>query len=199
MAFCTSYKDILNRNIRHIYSGLPTEIRFRQLGFNQTIDAAKRIHEQQLRSPERFDIKFLHYIPEEGVFLPKAPAFRSFSARDVDKIVSRLSKGTSSRPGTAESVASACPREENRSLKETCAHCQLAAMPDVVSRKRLDDITNRLLKPTVSSAVKTKMRVRHVWELPEVVDPCGKLTRPISQKSVLARRKYCIHRKQYCE
>lgn len=199
MAFCTSYKDILNRNIRHIYSGLPTEIRFRQLGFNQAIDAPKRIHEQQLRPPERFDIKFLHYHPDEGVYLPKAPAFRSFSARYVDRVVTRLSRGTSSRPGTAESVASACPREENRSLKETCAHCQLAAMPDTVSRKRLNDITNRLLKPTVSSAVKTKMRIRQEWELPEVVDPCGKLTRPVSQGSVLVRRKYCFHRKQCCE
>jgi len=182
MAFCTTYKTILDSNIRNIYSGLPSEIRFRIPSFSPTIDHAKRMHELQLQPPDAFDLRYLVSVPGHNVKIPRAPAFRVFSEAEVNEIVKRVSRPTCS----AKSRREVCKREVERSKKDMCAYCELSRLPDDISKRRVDDITRRLLTtPTISSTIRNNMRDKRRYSLSAVHGPCTKvLVRPYTRSGI---------------
>ncbi|KAL3866088.1 hypothetical protein ACJMK2_043426 [Sinanodonta woodiana] len=89
--FSLSHGQVLNNNIRHIYSGYPTEVRFRVCRYTTPIDPIDR-HQQQRK--QHVYAKYLRrtyeYVPQYGVSLPKAPAFKHVPNTTVHEVTTRL-------------------------------------------------------------------------------------------------------------
>lgn len=99
MAFNVSYYDLLHKNIRHIYSSLPSNIRFRsdpQPGVtlhahDGCLSLPKRVqeHQHQRSASERLRKRFWAYSPKYGCIIARAPAFRCVSSDQASAIVNR--------------------------------------------------------------------------------------------------------------
>nr|KAG5710569.1 hypothetical protein BaRGS_013215 [Batillaria attramentaria] len=97
MAFSVSYYDLLHKNIRHIYSNLPSNIRFRSDPVPGTtlpphdgcLSLHNRIYQEQKRPPDRLLRRLWAYNPEYRTTLPRAPAFRCVSTSEAKAIVDR--------------------------------------------------------------------------------------------------------------
>lgn len=90
--FSTAYYDILSRDLRNVYGGVPpSEIKFRTLGYHRGIDVLDRIRGQHTRSKIRlFPRKYMEYLESYDICIPRAPAFRNLPKSDIDHIVKRL-------------------------------------------------------------------------------------------------------------
>ncbi|KAK3088657.1 hypothetical protein FSP39_022008 [Pinctada imbricata] len=171
MAFNTTYHRLLDNNIRHIYSGLPTDLRFRQPGFRQKLNPASRCVELQRRPPDRFERKFLQYDEKYDINIPRAPALRTVSRAEADAIVTRVSRPTTSSKLRRDT----CSREETRQQKDSCVLCTYHALPRPVSRKELRDITNRLMTPTISANIRNRTRTRRDFVITDVTESCARV------------------------
>ena len=168
MAFHTTYERILDHNINHIYSGLPSEIRLRQAGFRQKLNPASRCVEMQRRPPDRFERRFLVYDETYDICLPRAPALRTVSRAEADEIVARVSRPTSS----CNLRRDLCSREEKRQITDSCFLCTYYSMSRPVSRKNANRIVQRLMTPTVSTNVRSKTRPRRKFVITDVTESC---------------------------
>ena len=85
-------QDIYRKDLRHIYSGLPPpEIRFRVRTYHSGIDHLARLHEMQTRPrTPREPLRSYEYMPQYGISIPRAPAFKRLSKTDVSELVARL-------------------------------------------------------------------------------------------------------------
>ncbi|KAL4218922.1 hypothetical protein ACF0H5_021509 [Mactra antiquata] len=174
MAFTVTYHSIAKNNIRNIYSGLPSEVRWRQPGFDKVLVPAQRANEQIRKSaPEEkfFNERYCEYDSENGIRIPRAPAFRLLNRAKVDQIVFRLSEPTISKRRRASDI---CDREAKRCLIEGCRKCRIVSAGSNLSRQQIDDITKRVSQPTVSANVRKNMRCRRQLSVPEVKESCEK-------------------------
>lgn len=178
MAFSTTHQRILDNNIRHLYSGLPTEIRLRKPGFKHILDPVARAREDQNRVLRRFLDKYLEYNPEYDIEIPRAPAFRIVTKQQANAIVERVSRPTSS----CKLRRDICPREHQRQMKDVCADCQLNTLSRPVSRKELCKINRRLLTPTIATNVRNSTRPYQEFVLTNVTNACEREARPVSQR-----------------
>ena len=201
MAFSVSYHHLADRNIRNLYGGLPQDIRFRVMtSFPKSITATQRIKEQQTRMApidKFYQRRYYEYDTENNIRLPRAPAFRQLSRDRIDDMVNRLSKPTVSKRHRASDI---CERELKRYINETCPNCLVrapSAPPTKYpmfsgnidsarsfqgSRKDMDELTNRLLTPTVTSNIRNRMRCLHDWNVTEIHDACYKCAWTPSQR-----------------
>lgn len=183
MAFCTTYKTILDHNIKHLYSGYPTDLRFRKATFPSNFQHARRMPELELHQPDRFQRKHLDYIANYNICLPKAPAFRLFTADGVNDMVKRVSRPTCS----AKSKRDICKREAARHLHEVCTFCVLSKMPYKVTKQEMENINKRLLQPTIATTIRNNMRDKRRFSLHDVHVPCEKTfnrCRPVTRSGI---------------
>lgn len=197
MAFNVTYHRLAEYNIRNLYGGLPEEIRFRQPRYTSPITSAQRHHEQRLLPPKHYDERFYDFHEEFDIRLPRAPAFRILSRQQVDDIVSRLSQATVSsasrrwKPGV-------CERGVRRSLTPRCSSSLQTTpisprsarslsrtptpSPRPMSRREMDDVTDRLLRPTVSANVRNRMKTLGTYNLRDIQTACVRSGRPPSSR-----------------
>lgn len=178
MAFSTTHQRILDSNIRHLYSGLPTEIRLRKPGFKHILDPVARAREDQNRTFRRFLDKYLEYNQEYDIEIPRAPAFRLVTRQQADAIVERVSRPTTS----CKLKRDICPREHRRQLKDLCADCELNTISRPVSRRQLSEINRRLMTPTIATNVRNSTRPYQEFVLTNVTNACEREARPVSQR-----------------
>ncbi|XP_060557503.1 uncharacterized protein LOC132717933 [Ruditapes philippinarum] len=174
MAFVVTYHNLSKHNIRNLYGGLPAEIKWRTTSNSKSIVPAQRVHEQMRKSAphEKFlNERYYEYDPENEIRIPRAPAFQQLSRSRVDEIVDRLSRPTVSKRRRASEV---CEREARRAFIETCRKCRALSAQPKASRQRADEITERLILPTVTSNVRKSMRSLGEFDVPEVRDACDK-------------------------
>ena len=174
MAFVVTYHNLSKHNIRNIYGGLPAELKVRTTGNNKAILPAQRVHEQMRKSGphEKFlNERYYEYDPENEIRIPRAPAFQQLSRSQVDDIVERLSKPTVSKRRRASDI---CDREVRRSFIETCRKCRAASALPKASREKADQITERLLLPTLTSRMRKSTRSLRDLDAPEVRNKCEK-------------------------
>ncbi|KAL8566629.1 hypothetical protein ACOMHN_049770 [Nucella lapillus] len=98
MAFSVAYYDLLNKNIRHVYSSLPSNIRFRcdpdpAVTLNPH-DGCVTSHKvlgprPPPRMPESLHRRLWAYSPEFKSTIPRAPAFRCVTSAEAQIIVDR--------------------------------------------------------------------------------------------------------------
>lgn len=176
MAFVVTYHSLAKNNIRNLYGGLPEQIKLRTMMTPNALTAAQRIQEQCRRSgpTERFlNQRYYEYDFEHSIRVPRAPAFRQLSASDVDRLVERLSKPTVSKRRRASDL---CEREVKRSFVEGCRKCRAASAQSVTSRQRVDEITSRVSKPTVTANVRNSLRIDRSRSAQSVRGMCTKST-----------------------
>lgn len=178
MAFSTTHQRILDSNIRHLYSGLPTEKRLRKPGFKHILDPVARAREDQNRTFRRFLDKYLEYNQEYDIEIPRAPAFRLVTRQQADDIVARVSRPTTS----CKLKRDICPREHRRQLKDLCADCELNTISRPVSRRQLSEINRRLMTPTIATNVRNSTRPYQEFVLTNVTNACEREARPVSQR-----------------
>lgn len=91
-AFSSAYYDILSRDIRNVYGGVPpSEIRFRTTNYHLGIDFYERLRDQRTRSTIRlYPRKYMEYLESYRICIPRAPAFRNLSKSEIDTMVNRL-------------------------------------------------------------------------------------------------------------
>lgn len=174
MAFTVTYHNLAKNNIRNLYSGLPAEVKWRQPAFEKVLLPAQRANEQVRRSaPEEKFIKerYCEYDPEYEIRIPRAPAFRQLNRAQVDQIVVRLSVPTVSKRRRASDISD---REAKQCLVEGRRKCQTISAGSFLSRKQIDDITERVSLPTVSANVRKNLRCRRQFSVPEVRESCEK-------------------------
>lgn len=187
MAFSTSYRTMLDRNIRHVYSDVKPELHVPRVNIIHYLDPAKRFHEDQLKPYDKFTTRSMVYVPEYDIQLPRAPAFREMGAVEIKRLVARLS-----RPIQCQMKDYICHKETNRQMKYMCGDCELNLIPNTVSKKKLDEINERLQRPTTSCSNRIRMRPLHRFDIFEINDSCRKAgTRP---NSLLPRRESSDHR-----
>lgn len=176
MAFIVTYQNLSKNNIRNIYSGFPADIKWRSTTDKKAIVPEQRIHEQLIRiTPHQkfLNERYLEYDPENNIRIPRAPAFRRLSRDQVDQIVLRLSEPTVSRRRRASDI---CEREVKRSFIETCRKCRAVSARSNVSKQKMEEITQRVSLPTVTTNVRSSMRCLREFSVPEVKHACDKCT-----------------------
>lgn len=103
MAFSVAYYDLLDKNIRHIYSSLPSNCRFRcdpEPGMTLhphdgcVNSLTRKGPAPQTRVPQKLHRRLWEFSPDYGAEMPKAPAFRCASTAEVQNIVDRVSRMT---------------------------------------------------------------------------------------------------------
>lgn len=187
MAFCTTYRTILDRNIRHVYSERSIHRPVRRTCFVQYLDHTNGYHEEQLKPLDKFTARSSAYIPEYDIIIPKAPAFREMKASEVKRIVGRLS-----RPIQCQVTDFTCHKEATRQMKDICGPCELNQVPNIVPKKQLSEINERLRRPTTSHSNRMRMRPFERFDIFDINDSCTKAgSRP---NSMLPRRDSMKHR-----
>ena len=91
-AFSSAYYDILSRDIRNVYGGVPpTEIRFRAPAYHHGIDVYDRLRNQGTRSTIRlYPRKYMEYLESYNICIPRAPAFNNLPKSEIETMVNRL-------------------------------------------------------------------------------------------------------------
>ncbi|XP_076454523.1 uncharacterized protein LOC143289443 [Babylonia areolata] len=103
MAFSVSYHDLLDKNIRHIYSGLPSNVRFRgnpRPGVTLNphdgcVTPSSKRRPEVKAMPRSLYRRLWTYSDQYSCPLPRAPALRSVSPARARVIVQRVSQMTS--------------------------------------------------------------------------------------------------------
>lgn len=190
MAFNVTYHRLAEYNIRNLYGGLPREIPFRQTAFPLPVSSAQR-HREQLFIPQRhYDEQFYDYNDTFDIRLPRAPAFRILSRQKVDNIVRRLSQPTVSsatrrwKPGVCErgvkrslTPRSPCPSSVLSTPRSARSSVRTPSQsPRPKGRQEMDDITSRLLRPTVSANVRNRMKTLGTFDIREVQTACERVS-----------------------
>ncbi|XP_025113130.1 uncharacterized protein LOC112575464 [Pomacea canaliculata] len=174
MAFSVSYHDLLDKNIRHIYSSLPSNIRFRSEPIpgvtlnphHGCLSLHSHQNLQQSRVPALLRRRLWAYSQDYGVTLPRAPAFRLMSTNEVKAIVDRVSKPTNSQ----QRPLCVCRREMLRQHWERCPSCHAASHGRRCSSKQeMSDLTARVSRPTHSARVRYELREGHTTDPVQVV------------------------------
>lgn len=164
-----------------MYSDTRPEIHLRKANVIPYLDPAKRFHDEQLKTYDKFQARSMVYIPEYDIILPKAPAFREASAAEVKRIVGRLA-----RPIQCQVTDYTCHRETTRQMKDMCGPCELNLTPNIVPKRELENINERLQSPTTSFLNRSRMRPLRKFDIFEINESCKKAgTRP---NSMLPRR-----------
>ncbi|XP_041371192.1 uncharacterized protein LOC121384733 [Gigantopelta aegis] len=171
-----TFNDILAKNVRHVYSGLPTEIRFRRPKHQHALELHQRIYEEQTRPPDRFQLRVQEYLPRFNISLPRAPAFRQVSQSEMKDIVFRVSKPTNS----SRKPCHTCHREIARQYEDNCILCEMNTFKHSASRAEIRGIVSRLSRQTQSSIRRSILRTMNPDPMTSV-RPCTaqeRLVRP---------------------
>ncbi|KAK3607382.1 hypothetical protein CHS0354_022542 [Potamilus streckersoni] len=186
MAFCVTYQCIQNYNIRNLYGGLPTEIKWRTPNFCPVLTPAKRIHDEQRLPPDRFEVKFYEYNREYDIKVPKAPAFQVLSRKEVQEIVDRvyqpIPRRQCKRVGSSHSEEDKSGQRPNGSpTSYQSKSSRSLTSAKSYSQSDLEAITNRVSKATVASDIRVKMRNNVSTPLPDLVK-CWKVENPVHMR-----------------
>ncbi|XP_076436620.1 uncharacterized protein LOC143276110 [Babylonia areolata] len=169
MAFNVSYNDLLRKNIRHIYSSLPSNIRFRcdpepSVTLNPhdgCVTSYKGFLRQPPGMPEALYRRLWAYSPEYKSAMPRAPAFRCVSASEARVIVDRVSQMTKTHRKRRQSYRPEENEEgdtgEDRSATPLSARggrrCRSAA--------EMNALNDRVMRPTTASQIRSDLREGH--------------------------------------
>ncbi|XP_076454725.1 uncharacterized protein LOC143289581 [Babylonia areolata] len=149
MAFSLTFSSILDNNIRHVYSGMPVQMSYRHSSEYPNMDQLRQRREnQQLKN---FVLRTSEYQSDFNCLIPRAPAFRILSRHEVDDIVKRLQRETVA--STRQDGAS-----ESRTVKEKEKNNPKYLGLKKVSQAEIEEITERVNKPTKMSTIREKPR-----------------------------------------
>jgi len=182
MAFSVTYHQLAEHNIKNLYGGLPTPMRWRTTCSPTAISSPERNQDRQKRSvpEERFIMtRYCEYDPENRIHVPRAPAFRMLSRERVDDIVRRLSQPTIS---TNRRLSFICQREVKRSEMENCRKCKSASARTNYSPQAIEELTERMKTPTVTSNVRNSMRCLREMSVPDVIHSCERFSGSPSER-----------------
>ncbi|GFO09616.1 hypothetical protein PoB_003612100 [Plakobranchus ocellatus] len=144
MSFCVSHRSALDKNLRHLYSGLPSPVILRTSSTSGVLDGSldimDRVWEKHKRPPERFETKFQEYLPQYSARLPRAPAFRSVSPEEAREISHRLSRPTYMSAIRRQSAVrrGAAERAESRRSRATSGRVDSEYSEDVRDWRTLE-------------------------------------------------------------
>ncbi|XP_046567470.1 uncharacterized protein LOC124275834 [Haliotis rubra] len=88
MAFSLTFQSILDNNIRHIYSGTPSNMAYRHSKEYPNMDQLRQQKDNQYLKD--YVLRVSEYRADYRCLVPRAPAFRILSRHEVDDIVERL-------------------------------------------------------------------------------------------------------------
>ena len=94
MAFSVSYQSLSTYNIKHMYSGQLEDLKWRTVPHGRAIVLPTIVKEIPGPSKEYklyLNNRYLEYNRKYKGNVPRAPAFRRFSRKKVDRVVRRLS------------------------------------------------------------------------------------------------------------
>ncbi|KAK6196082.1 hypothetical protein SNE40_001377 [Patella caerulea] len=151
MAFSLTFHNILDKNIRNIYSGNQAQTTYRQ---------STEFHRPPVyddRPDKKLLVQSSDYIQEYRCFIPKAQAFRSLPLPEVDEIVTRLRKPTLASTGEGKS-------SEDQVIEEKALTTPRYLGLKTVSKAEEDLIVQNLNRPTQMSTI----RERSKSKMPEV-------------------------------
>lgn len=168
-AFSLTYCHILDSSLKNVYSGEPSKGTItRTLSRNNTFSEGDR----QSTPSERFRIRQSQYWVRWNSPLPRAPAYRCLSQKDVNRIVERLCSPT---------------RKEAKLRKEItpCArHSRVS--------KRFEHTTTSQL-PTVCSTIRQKIREGcRTGNLPDIRNSCDRFGTRLSQRYAPPRNPHSV-------
>ncbi|XP_041371195.1 uncharacterized protein LOC121384734 [Gigantopelta aegis] len=156
MSFSLTFHSILDHNIRHLYSGTPTNVSYRHSKEYPNMDQLRQQRENQYLKD--YVLRVSEYRSEHKCFIPRAPAFKALSHQEVDEIVTRLSSQTVASQGISGT-------SENTTLSDKRSKYPKYQGQKKVSREEMDAIVKRLNKPTTMSDIRD---VKTATGLPEV-------------------------------
>ncbi|KAH3873910.1 hypothetical protein DPMN_037151 [Dreissena polymorpha] len=185
--FCTSFGDIINRDIRHIYSDKsPSDIRLRHQLYHEGIDPLDRIREQFRRQRTyHLPAKCYEYLKDYDIVVQKATGFQRLPKSEINKCVERLhspkrsnvrqrdssevknetertspSKVTRSAPAKARRIASSGKPNQDGGQPDTVKE---AGKAHDMTASQVQDIVDRVY----TEAVKKRRNVRTKAEVPK--------------------------------
>ena len=169
-AFSLTYSHILDSNLKNVYSGEPSKGTItRTLIRNNTFFEG----DGQSTPSERFRIRQSQYWVRWNSPLPRAPAYRCLSQKDVNRIVERLCSPT---------------RKEAKLRREIT----LCAPHSRVS-KRFEQHTTTAQLPTVCSTIRQKIREGYrTGNLPDIRNSCDRFGTRLSQRYAPPRNPHSV-------
>lgn len=167
MSFCTTYKRILDDNIRNIYSGPIRTADWCLRGkYSKFADIASPKLEDDKNNFQRKRIiyRFLEYLPEYRIYIPRAPAFNEASKSQINDFIQRnyhCKRSSNSRCGSSNS--------------------------NTEKRKRFTDeemrvVSARVSKSTVSSEIRNLQTKDPISSLPDIRNACQRREKQPSQR-----------------
>ncbi|KAK3601046.1 hypothetical protein CHS0354_029271 [Potamilus streckersoni] len=145
--FKASFNSILNRDLKHIYSGQPKTFRFRHSNPYPTQEQL-RIKEEN-KHLKTHVLKSSEFIQEYKCLIPRAPAFRVLSRYEIDGMVSRLTKPTVASQGISNTSEKSM-REEKEKDHPTYLGTKK------VTNIEMQAIMIRLTRPTKAAEIRSK-------------------------------------------
>ncbi|ESO92809.1 hypothetical protein LOTGIDRAFT_232917 [Lottia gigantea] len=145
MAFSLTHQHILDKNIRHIYSGssaLPQyreSTEFKRPSPNSNLPAKKEL------------VRTSEYVSDHKCFIPKAHGFGSLPPEQIDELVTRLRKPTKA------SEASGKTSEELAIEEHSIASPRYLGLKSV-SKAEQDSIVHNLGRPTQMSTLRERSK-----------------------------------------
>ncbi|XP_012939854.1 uncharacterized protein LOC106012206, partial [Aplysia californica] len=99
MSFSLTFHEILDHNIRHVYSGVPLQLTYRHSSEYPNMDQLRQKRDNQ--TLKNNVLRTSEYTAEYKCLIPRAPAFRLLSRHEVEQMVSRLTRPTIASQGVS--------------------------------------------------------------------------------------------------
>jgi len=158
MSFSLTFHEILDNNIRHVYSGIPLNLTYRHSSEYPNMDQLRQSRANQMM--KNAVLRTSEYNAGYKCLVPRAPAFRLLSRHDVDEIVARLTRPTVASQGISGTS------ERNMVEEQAATHPKYMGLKDV-SKEEAEQITSRVSKPTRMSLIRDRS-LQNSTDMPEV-------------------------------
>ncbi|KAH3795201.1 uncharacterized protein LOC127838106 isoform X2 [Dreissena polymorpha] len=154
--FKTSFTAILNRDLKHIYSGFPRTLTYRHSNPYPTQEQMRMKDESS--KLKTYVLKSSEFVPEYSCLIPRAPAFRVLSRHHVDDLVVRLSQPTIASKGIS------LTSDHDTILRKHESNNKYLGLRSIDEREQTM-ITERVSRPTQSSRTRefqTRRQMTHI-------------------------------------
>ncbi|KAL4218920.1 hypothetical protein ACF0H5_021507 [Mactra antiquata] len=143
--FKTSFNSILNRDLKHIYSGFPQVLKYRHSAPYPTQEQLKIQEENNVL--KTYVLKSSEFVPEYKCMIPRAPAFRVLSRHEINGVVSRLTKPTVASQGISRTSDNSMLEEKQKQ------HAKFLGIQRIDTREQTM-LVERMTRPTQSSRMR---------------------------------------------
>lgn len=142
--FCTTYHQINDMNIKHLYSDYKEPIVRRKRMPNRIV--AVREQDKLERQMKRFSLerRCNEFVPELNISLPRAPAFRGADKEQINEIVKRLYRPKTADPSSRRERMLSREKDESQRCKSAGAAPKRSSRPSSRSSQEVDLIVKRL-------------------------------------------------------